>query len=40
MTLVGSKLIIFGGEDRQKNLLGDLHVLDLETMTWDALQVK
>ncbi|XP_078445915.1 galactose oxidase/kelch repeat superfamily protein [Wolffia australiana] len=35
--LAGSKLVVFGGEDKRKNLLNDLHLLDLETMTWDAV---
>lgn len=38
MTLVGSRLIIFGGEDRSRKLLNDVHVLDLETMTWEAVE--
>lgn len=38
VTLVGSRLIIFGGEDRSRKLLNDVHVLDLETMTWDAVE--
>ncbi|KAJ4720691.1 acyl-CoA-binding domain-containing protein 4-like [Melia azedarach] len=38
VTLVGSRLIIFGGEDRSRKLLNDIHVLDLETMTWDAVE--
>ncbi|KAJ7974986.1 acyl-CoA-binding domain-containing protein 4 [Quillaja saponaria] len=36
-TLIGSRLIIFGGEDKSSRLLNDVHVLDLESMTWDAL---
>lgn len=39
VTLVGSRLIIFGGEDRSRKLLNDVHFLDLETMTWDAVEV-
>lgn len=38
MTLVGSRLILFGGEDRSRRLLNDVHVLDLETMTWDVME--
>ncbi|GMP68541.1 hypothetical protein CsSME_00028131 [Camellia sinensis var. sinensis] len=38
VTLVGSRLIMFGGEDRQRRLLNDVHVLDLETMVWDVLE--
>lgn len=37
-TLVGSKVIVFGGEDRRRRLLNDVHVLDLETMTWDLVE--
>ena len=39
-TLVGSRLIIFGGEDRNRRLLNDVCALDLETMTWDAVTTK
>lgn len=38
VTLVGSRLIMFGGEDRSRHLLNDVHVLDLDTMTWDVVQ--
>ncbi|XP_028094223.1 acyl-CoA-binding domain-containing protein 4-like [Camellia sinensis] len=38
LTLVGSRLIMFGGEDRLRRLLNDVHVLDLETMVWDVLE--
>ncbi|CAN6468812.1 unnamed protein product [Victoria cruziana] len=34
VTLVGSSLVIFGGEDQKRSCLNDLHILDLETMTW------
>ncbi|XAR52617.1 hypothetical protein NMG60_11020771 [Bertholletia excelsa] len=37
VTLVGSSLVIFGGEDAKRSLLNDLHILDLETMTWDEI---
>lgn len=37
MTLVGTNLVIFGGEDAKRSLLNDLHILDLETMTWDEI---
>lgn len=37
-TLVGSRLIIFGGEDSSRRLLNDLYALDLEKMTWDVLE--
>jgi hypothetical protein len=35
VTLVGTTLVLFGGEDAERCLLNDLHILDLETMTWD-----
>ncbi|KAL0364804.1 UNVERIFIED_CONTAM: Acyl-CoA-binding domain-containing protein 4 [Sesamum angustifolium] len=34
VTLVGTTLVIFGGQDAKRSLLNDLHILDLETMTW------
>ncbi|XP_050210361.1 acyl-CoA-binding domain-containing protein 4 [Mercurialis annua] len=37
-TLVGSRLIIFGGEDSSRRLLNDLYILDLETMTWEVIE--
>ncbi|CAN6468140.1 unnamed protein product [Victoria cruziana] len=37
VTLVGSSLVMFGGEDHKRSLLNDLHILDLETMTWDEV---
>lgn len=37
VTLVGTTLVIFGGEDASRSLLNDLHILDLETMTWDDI---
>ncbi|KAI8548001.1 hypothetical protein RHMOL_Rhmol07G0238300 [Rhododendron molle] len=37
VTVVGSSLIIFGGQDAKRSLLNDLHLLDLETLTWDEL---
>ncbi|CAL5209047.1 unnamed protein product [Lathyrus oleraceus] len=39
-TLVGSRVILFGGEDRSRKLLNDVHVLDLESMTWDILKTS
>ncbi|XP_042448561.1 acyl-CoA-binding domain-containing protein 4-like [Zingiber officinale] len=39
-TLVGSKLFMFGGEDRKRKLLNDLHTLDLTTMTWEEIGTK
>uniref|UniRef100_A0A5B7ANG1 Putative acyl-CoA-binding domain-containing protein 4 n=1 Tax=Davidia involucrata TaxID=16924 RepID=A0A5B7ANG1_DAVIN len=38
VTLVGSRLLMFGGEDKHRRLLNDVHVLDLETMAWDVLE--
>ncbi|KAL6959321.1 hypothetical protein U1Q18_039469 [Sarracenia purpurea var. burkii] len=37
VTLVGSSLVIFGGQDANRSLLNDLHILDLESMTWDEI---
>ncbi|KAF6142676.1 hypothetical protein GIB67_015162 [Kingdonia uniflora] len=37
VTLVGTILVMFGGEDAKRSLLNDLHILDLETMTWDDI---
>ncbi|XP_052735013.1 acyl-CoA-binding domain-containing protein 4 [Vigna angularis] len=37
VTLVGGTLVIFGGQDPKRTLLNDLHILDLETMTWDEI---
>ncbi|KAI3975257.1 hypothetical protein MKX01_033497 [Papaver californicum] len=37
VTLVGTTIVIFGGEDASRSLLNDLHILDLETMTWDDI---
>ncbi|KAI3786792.1 hypothetical protein L1987_40767 [Smallanthus sonchifolius] len=37
VTLVGTTLVIFGGQDGNRTLLNDLHILDLETMTWDEI---
>ncbi|XP_023635745.1 acyl-CoA-binding domain-containing protein 5 isoform X2 [Capsella rubella] len=38
-TLVGKSLVIFGGQDAKKSLLNDLHILHLDTMTWDEIDV-
>lgn len=38
VNLVGSTLVMFGGEDSKRHLLNDLHILDLEMMTWDAIE--
>lgn len=40
VTLIGSRLILFGGEDTRRHLLNDLHILDLNTMTWDLVQTR
>lgn len=40
VTLVGSRLIMFGGEDSSRRLLNDIHILDLETMTWDVAETS
>lgn len=37
VSLVGGSLVIFGGQDAKRTLLNDLHILDLETMTWDEI---
>lgn len=33
-TLIGDRLWIFGGEDRSRRALGDVHCLDLSQMAW------
>eukprot|EP00249_Psilotum_nudum_P015783 c25518_g1_i2 orf=2-823(-) len=38
VTLVGSELVMFGGEDWRGHCLNDLNVLHLETMTWEAVE--
>lgn len=37
VTLFGTSLVFFGGQDAKRTLLNDLHILDLETMTWDEI---
>ncbi|XP_031486130.1 acyl-CoA-binding domain-containing protein 6-like isoform X2 [Nymphaea colorata] len=37
VTVVGSSLVVFGGEDQKRPFLNDLYILDLETMTWDEI---
>ncbi|KAG6557028.1 hypothetical protein Mapa_000953 [Marchantia paleacea] len=37
VTKVGNNLVMFGGEDSKRRLYNDLNILDLETMTWDAI---
>ncbi|KAK7278611.1 hypothetical protein RJT34_23643 [Clitoria ternatea] len=39
-TLVGSRVILFGGEDMKRKLLNDAHVLDLDSMTWDMIKTS
>lgn len=34
---MGTTLVIFGGQDVNRLLLNDLHILDLESMTWDEM---
>ncbi|KAF1880206.1 hypothetical protein Lal_00022335 [Lupinus albus] len=36
-TLVGSRVILFGGEDMSRKLLNDVHVLDLENISYDHM---
>lgn len=36
VSLIGSQLYMFGGEDSKRRVLNDLNVLDLETMTWET----
>ncbi|XP_020527213.1 acyl-CoA-binding domain-containing protein 5 isoform X2 [Amborella trichopoda] len=38
VTRFGSSLIMFGGEDPRRRLLNDIHVLDVNTMTWEAVK--
>ncbi|TVU27646.1 hypothetical protein EJB05_19142 [Eragrostis curvula] len=38
VSLLGSRLIMFGGEDNKRRLLNDLHILDLETMMWEEVK--
>lgn len=38
VTLFGNNLVMFGGEHTSRQLLNDIHILDLETMTWDVFQ--
>ncbi|XP_051191962.1 acyl-CoA-binding domain-containing protein 4 [Lolium perenne] len=40
VSLVGSRLVMFGGEDNKRRLLSDLHVLDLETMMWEEVTTE
>lgn len=38
VTLVGFKLIMFGGEDTHRKLLNSIHILDLDTMSWNEVE--
>jgi len=38
VSLLGSRLLMFGGEDNKRRLLNDLHILDLETMMWEEIK--
>ncbi len=38
-TLLGSKVWVFAGEDAGRKALGDVHVLDLDTLTWSSPEV-
>ncbi|KAG9456799.1 hypothetical protein H6P81_001307 [Aristolochia fimbriata] len=38
VTVVGSKLIMFGGEGKNRQLFNDLHVLDLDTLIWHEVE--
>lgn len=40
VTLVRNSLVIFGGQDAKRSMLNDLHILDLETMTWDEFDAQ
>ncbi|XP_006649183.1 acyl-CoA-binding domain-containing protein 4 isoform X2 [Oryza brachyantha] len=40
VSLIGSRLIMFGGEDNKRRLLNDLHILDLETMMWEEVKTE
>ena len=35
--VVGSRVILFGGEDMSRKLFNDVHILDLESMTWEMI---
>ncbi|KAL3814677.1 hypothetical protein ACJIZ3_015945 [Penstemon smallii] len=37
VTVAEQTLVIFGGQDANRSLLNDLHILDMETMTWDEI---
>mmetsp|Transcript_29037 Transcript_29037/g.55726 ORF Transcript_29037/g.55726 Transcript_29037/m.55726 type:complete len:681 (+) Transcript_29037:245-2287(+) len=35
-TIFGDNLVVFGGEDENRKVLGDLHILNLVTATWTS----
>mmetsp|Transcript_9977 Transcript_9977/g.36465 ORF Transcript_9977/g.36465 Transcript_9977/m.36465 type:complete len:646 (+) Transcript_9977:187-2124(+) len=35
-TLVGTKLVVFGGQDRKRRVMSDLYALNMETLVWEA----
>jgi hypothetical protein len=37
---MGSTLVMFGGEDSQRHLMDDLNILDLESLTWEAIETS
>ncbi|XP_078445026.1 acyl-CoA-binding domain-containing protein 6-like isoform X2 [Wolffia australiana] len=39
VTLVGKSLVLFGGEDEGRCLLNDLHILDLDSLTWKEVDL-
>ncbi|KAF8779500.1 hypothetical protein HU200_002547 [Digitaria exilis] len=40
VSLLGSRLLMFGGEDNKRRLLNDIHILDLETMVWEEVKTE
>ncbi|KAG2655086.1 hypothetical protein PVAP13_1NG552300 [Panicum virgatum] len=40
VSLLGSRLLMFGGEDNKRRLLNDIHILDLETMMWEEVKTE
>ncbi|WVZ73093.1 hypothetical protein U9M48_021441 [Paspalum notatum var. saurae] len=40
VSLLGSRLLMFGGEDSKRRLLNDLHILDLDTMMWEEVKTE
>jgi hypothetical protein len=31
---------MFGGEDSKRHLMDDLNILDLESLTWEAIEIR